>query len=108
MDVKEIIKKAQEAGANIGEAYDKQSVVAEQVEGKVEADPRGATYGYRLVVTDSTGTIRPKISTSAYQPGKVKYDLAIMALNRDITLNDSLGRPTGQKLEKGLKQLRAI
>ena len=108
MDVKEIIKLAQEAGANIGEAYDKEKVVAEQVEGKVEADPRGATYGYRLVVTDSTGTIRPKISTAAYQPGKVKYDLAIMKLNRDIALSDALGRPTGSVLKTGLKQLRAI
>ena len=100
MNVKEIIEAAQKAGANVGEAYSTESVVAEQVEGIVIADPKG--FGYRLLIQDASGKIQPKISTNSYVAGKTKYNLAIQKLDRDITLTG------GGKLERGLKQLRAI
>jgi hypothetical protein len=100
MNVQEIIAKAQQAGANIGEAYETTQIVAENVEGVVVVDPRG--FGYRLKITDATGTITPKISTNAFAPGKNKYNLAIQKLTRDIDLTQ------GGKLNKGTMQLRCV
>src|SRR5262245_41958277 len=106
MNVNEILVAAQKAGANVGEAYDTITTIAENVEGVVIDDPRG--LGKRLHIKDASCELKLKISTNSYVPNKTKYNLVIGQLNRDILLNDALGRPTGQKLEKGLKTLRAV
>jgi uncharacterized membrane-anchored protein len=77
--------------------YEEKAVLAQNVEGIVEP----SQFGHVLVISDSTGTARITIGSSAYVAGKTSYDIVLVEAIRDF-------KTTTVTIEKGTKRMRAV